>query len=205
MTRFIVKLFGAAAGLAVSIGATVASPEANALMDRARQLIFEGKPTEAARALEDALVALARSMPLTIRSAVLVQEVTAFGAYQVRTSNAFLPTDEIRLYVEPMGFSYAQENGRYRAEFSGDFELRLPTGQTVIAQTGVAHFTFDSARPNREFYIRLSYNFEGLMPGDYTIVTRLDDRVGGKSASFETPIRILAPSNRSPTAAKPAQ
>lgn len=188
MTRRI--LLVAAALAALSAGA--AAQDASALIERARTLLGEDKQTEAALALESALVALARTMPLTVRTAVLVDEVSAYGSYKQRSSNVFKPSDEMRLYVEPLGFTYAEQNGRYLIDLTGEFAMKLASGQTILSQEELPRFNFDSTRPNREFYLQISYSFEGLRQGEYTILTKLLDRPSGKTVEFQTPIRVVA-------------
>jgi hypothetical protein len=175
-----------------SLGAAVLAQDAGGLIDQARALVGEGKPLEAAKALENALIALANTMPLTVRSAVLVDDVSAYGAFAPRASNVFRSNDEVKLYVEPIGFTYIQENERYRVDLTGEFAVKTPSGQTILSQEELPRFKFESARPNREFYLQISYSFEGLRPGEYTIVTQLHDKPSGKSTSFETPIRVIS-------------
>jgi hypothetical protein len=51
----------------------------------------------------------------------------------------------------------------------------------------------DSRRRNKEFQVFITYNFQGLKPGDYVLATTLRDRNSPKTGSFELPFTIVAP------------
>ena len=47
-----------------------------------------------------------------------------------------------------------------------------------------------SRRRNKEFQVYIVYNFKGLKPGDYVLVTKLSDRNSDKKGEFELPFTI---------------
>lgn len=197
--------------LACSLGIAVAQ-EVNGLLDRTRALLAEGKSIEAADALEEALASVWESMRLTLRTVEFVDSVEAYGLYKPREGNVYQPNDEIRVYVEPVGYKHLRGEGLYRIQFSSDFELKLQnkkadsneieSEQVILGKEGFANFSFESRRPNREFYMLITYKFEGLKPGNYALETTLHDAGSGKSARFTKPVRIVPP--MSPVSEKPA-
>ena len=65
-------------------------------------------------------------------------------------------------------------------------------GQILHAQEGFASLDMASRRRNKEFQVYIVYNFKGLKPGDYVLVTKLNDRNSAKTGEFELPFTIAA-------------
>ena len=57
---------------------------------------------------------------------------------------------------------------------------------------GFASLDMASRRRNKEFQVYIVYNFKGLKPGDYVLVTKLNDRNSAKTGEFELPFTIAA-------------
>ena len=94
------------------------------------------------------------------------------------------------VYAEPFGYAFGKEGDLFRIDFSADFELRTPRGQILHAQEGFASLDMVSRRRNKEFQVYIVYNFKGLKPGDYVLVTKLSDRNSDKKGEFELPFTI---------------
>ena len=156
----------------------------------AQKLFDEKRYLESVERLEAAIQAVAATMPLSVRAVTLVEEASAYGSYVPRTSNVFAPEDEVRVYVEPVGYAYRRNGDSFEVELVGDFALKTATGQPLLAKKDFARLPLVSRRPNREVYLAIAIAYRNLKPGNYVVATTLRDVVGGKSASFEVPIRV---------------
>jgi hypothetical protein len=175
------------AGLALAAGSAAAQD----LSATAAQRLFEAKRyVESLERLQDAVETVSAAMPLTVRTAQLVEEARGYGSYTPRGSNVLKPDDTATLYVEPLGYGFRRNGESFEAELAGNVALKTAGGQILLAQKDFAHFPFSSRRRVREIYLTISYACRNLGPGDYVIVTTLRDLVSGKSADFETPIKI---------------
>ena len=143
-------------------------------------------------ALEDAIETVAEARPFGVRRAILVgEEVEAFGEAVERPDNAYGSEETVTLYVEPVGYDFAGEEGAYTVELSGDYALLSPSEQILlVGQADFARFDFEAETKTQDLFLTISYTLRDLRPGTYTIVTRLNDLNGGDSTSFRTPIRI---------------
>ena len=194
----VVRLGGIAA-LTLFAGSAATQDLATEL-SAAQKLFDEKRYVESLERLEGAIQAVSAAIPLSVRAATLIEEASAYGSYVPRSSNVFAPDDKVKVYVEPVGYAHRRNGDTYEVELVGDFALKTATGQTLLAEKDFARFPLASRRPNREFYLSISYSYRNLKPGHYVIATTLRDLVGGKSASFEVPIRVeSAPANEKPT------
>ena len=172
----------------------------------------------AVAALEEAMNAVTEARPFGVRRAILVDgEVEGFGAAAERVDNAYGPEETVTLYVEPVGYDFAGEEGAYTVELSGDYALLSPSEQILlVGQADFARFDFEAETRTQDLFLTISYTLRDLRPGDYTIVTRLNDLNGGDATSFRTPIRIAeggeattetdaAPATEAPAAAESSE
>lgn len=159
-------------------------------LEEAESHLASGDDMAALEALEEAIYALSAEMDLAVRAVEIVESAEAYGQYALRENNVFASSDTVTLYVEPLGYSYSQEGDEYAITLDGDFEMRTPGGQIIVAQEDFARFAFEGTRRNREFYLTINYAFRNLRPGEYILVTTLRDEAGGKRTAFETEIVI---------------
>lgn len=199
-----------AAGLLAA--APVVGTGAAELADRARVaegLLTENKPVQALAEMEAAFNAAWERAPLGFSEALFVAARPAgFGIYDARPTGVFQEGEDMLVYAEPFGFGYGRENELFLIDFKADFELRTPTGQILHKQADFADLTMKSRRRNKEFQVFITYNFNGLKPGDYVLVTRLHDLHSSKTGAFELPFTIAAPTppgNPATEATPPAQ
>lgn len=182
-----------AAALFLAVQPVAAGPLADQAA-KADDLVAAGKPVEALATLEAAFNAVWEAAPLGFSEALFVADRPAgFGIYSIRPSAVFRPGEDMLVYAEPFGYGYGRNGEMFDIGFSADFELRNATGQILYTQKGFADLAMTSRRQNKEFQVFVTYNFEGLKPGDYVLVTRLNDKHSAKSGSFELPFTIAAP------------
>ncbi|MBH0238198.1 hypothetical protein [Methylobrevis albus] len=195
------------AGLVLA-AAPVAGAAAAELADRARVaegLLTDNKPVQALAEMEAAFNAAWERAPLGFSEALFVAARPAgFGIYDARPAAVFKEGEDMLVYAEPFGFGYGRENELFLIDFKADFELRTPTGQILHKQADFADLTMKSRRRNKEFQVFITYNFNGLKPGDYVLVTRLHDLHSGKTGAFELPFTIAAPTPPGTPATPPA-
>lgn len=162
--------------------------------EKAEALIAEQKPIQALAEVEAAFNAAWDKAPLSFSEALFVSaRPQGFGIYDARATNVFGPGEDMFVYAEPFGYGYGETNGTFNIGFDADFELRTPKGQILHAQEGFAKPGLTTRRRNKEFQVFITYNFKGLKPGDYVLVTRLRDQNSDKVGSFELPFSVKAP------------
>lgn len=157
----------------------------------AEALLADGKAVEALASLEAAFNTAWDAAPLGFSEATFVTSKPAgFGIYATRPNSVFLPDEQMLVYAEPFGYGFGKEGDLFKIDFTADFELRTPRGQILHSQEGFASLDMVSRRRNKEFQVYIVYNFKGLKPGDYILVTRLSDRNSSKKGEFELPLTI---------------
>ncbi|WP_181705945.1 hypothetical protein [Chthonobacter rhizosphaerae] len=185
--------------LAVAFGLSLSpiAVSAGELVDRATRaegLLAEKKPVQALAEVEAAFNAVWDQAPLSFSEALFVTEKpTGFGIYTARPNTVFSPGEDLYVYSEPFGYGYGQDGDMFTIGFDADFELRTAKGQILHSQTGFAAPGLTTRRRNKEFQVFITYNFQGLRPGDYVLVTRLRDKNSDKVGSFELPFQVAAP------------
>lgn len=159
----------------------------------AEALLAEGKAVEALASLEAAFNVAWDAAPLSFSEATFVTGKPAgFGIYNTRPNAVFQPDEQMLVYAEPFGYGFGKDGDLFKIDFSADFQLRTTRGQILHAQEGFASLDMASRRRNKEFQVYIVYNFKGLKPGDYVLVTKLNDRNSAKKGEFELPFTIAA-------------
>lgn len=131
--------------------------------------------------------------PLAFSVATFTQQTAkGFGQYEPRGDNSFKAGESLHVYVEPVGYGYGRGGETYEIAFSADFELRNTSGQILAGQNAFADLALVSRNANKEYQASLSFRFDNLLPGDYVLRTRLNDRHSDKAGSFSLPFNIKA-------------
>lgn len=162
------------------------------------QGIPEGDAAVGPQAAPAALIEARRAMdaawdqaPLAFGVATFTQNAAdSFGQYEPRNNNTFTAGDMLHVYVEPIGYGYKRTGEQFEINFGTDFELRNETGQILASQDGFADLILISRNAIKEYQASLSFRFDGLLPGNYVLRTRLNDRNSDKSGSFSLPFSI---------------
>lgn len=157
----------------------------------AEQLLEAGKYDEAMKALDTVQDMIWRESPLSIRKAVFVTgEPQGFGIYTERPNNEFSSGETLIIYAEPFGFGYGRDNELFVIDLGLDFVIKGSDGSVLAQQENFGSLTLRSRVPNREFMAKLNYDFSGLQPGDYEVLTRIKDKNSDKSTEFTMPFKI---------------
>lgn len=126
--------------------------------------------------------------PLLLLNPTLVKaQNNSYGVYEPEENNVYSNGQTIYLYLEPAGYRFVKsENGYYEFRFLADFQVADENGQILGGQEKFADLPFKSWHPNKEVAITFNYNFSGLTPGKYKIITTVFDANSDKKAANET-------------------
>ena len=184
--------FVSALGLLASVSTAAAGPAVDAAT-KAEALIVEGKPVEALDAFDAAYEALWNVMPLGFRNVRLVDSSEGYGVYEERADRSYRADDRMAVYVEPVGYSYAETPDGYSIDLKTSLEIRDADGRTVADAEDLWTGSLETRRRNREFNMTLSYVVPFMRPGDYVGVFTVRDGHSEKTGSFEVPFTVLPP------------
>ena len=187
-----------AAGLAAGAGlvAGPAKADAGKLGSEAEALLAEGKGLEAHQKMREALIDLWSRQELTNRRAELIEEpAPSFGLYAVKNPATYQPGQEMFLYFEPIGYGWTEVDGAQVIHFVVDASLSVRGGEQIWAQEGFTELKVASGEKLTEFFGNLTFSFDGIPVGDYTLKTTLNDQATSQSvsASMDFSVRDKSP------------
>jgi len=158
---------------------------------QAETLADEGNAIDALVTMDEAVGRLWDKLPLTVlESDFVTGRPGGYGNYQVRPDARFKVGEKMLVYAELAGFGYGRDGDLFAINLAADVELRDSQGKELGGQKDFATFSYRSHVPNREFFAFITYNFSGLKPGAYAVVTSLRDHNSKKTGSFELPFTI---------------
>ncbi|MBL4929963.1 hypothetical protein [Fuscibacter oryzae] len=160
---------------------------------KADQLAESGDFAGALAAAEEMKAALWDQLPgLTFLNAFPVTERSAgYGLYNPRENTLYKQGEPIQLYAEPQGFGYGDGGeGIVKVGFYVDLQVMGQDGQELANMAGITEIDYAVRAKVREFAADVTYNFEGLGPGKYRLITTLRDKNSAKTGSFETEIEV---------------
>ncbi len=165
----------------------------SALTKEAEKRLKKEDVIGAAKALRQAMVALYNQASLKVNKATLISaKPRAFGMFQPKGTNQYRPGETIIIYVEPVGYHFAKKGNSYNFGIIADFSVTDLDGNILGGKKGFGKWEITTKdRPLFDFYITLTYNFTGIKPGKYFILTTLTDKNGGGSLTIKTPIEIV--------------
>ena len=158
----------------------------------AEQLAGDGKYVEALQALEAARDAIWAQSPLIFAKTIFVaSDPSGFGIYDIRDNSEFKRSEPIIIYTEPVGFAIGRDGQMFVTDMALDFEIKDASGGSVAKQENFGSWTIRSRFPNKEFMGKLNYDFSGLQPGDYSVITTVRDKNSDKTNSFSMSFKLL--------------
>ncbi|RTZ90255.1 MAG: hypothetical protein DSY91_06645 [Deltaproteobacteria bacterium] len=163
------------------------------LLNKAESQYTKGDVLGAADALRQALVVVYNKSKLKVNRAVLVKGKPAgFGMIQPKGNDKFKANETIIIYVEPVGYHFAKKGNAYNFGVSADFSVTDTSGNILGGKKGFGNWEYTTqGRPLFDFFMTLTYNFTGIKPGKYFVLTTLNDKHGGGSVTIKTPIEIV--------------
>jgi hypothetical protein len=160
-------------------------------LNDARENFDQGKFGDVQRALRDAMMAVSNRAPLSFDFFdVVTKNVPNYANYTLRADNVFKAGEPILLYAEPIGYAFMRKGEAFRFSLEADFELLDSNGKILGGQKKFQRWVFESKAPTFDFYMNLTYSFNGLAPGKYAVRTVLHDLVDEDEAWFEFPFEI---------------
>lgn len=136
-------------------------------------------------AAEDATYEAWEALPLTVRTSLLVEaRSTGYGQYVSRESNVYKPGEPVVLYVEPIGYSWAEEAGDlYRFGFDVDLVLKARDGSVISEQKQFLKTSQSGHAANQEFSMDLTLTIDGAPDGEYVLEYIIHDSVSGEATT----------------------
>jgi hypothetical protein len=123
-------------------------------------------------------------VPETERSA-------GFGLYNPRPDTRYGQGEPVMIYVEPVGFGYgAGGEGIYLVGFYVDLQVLGADGNELANAVNITQLDHATRARVQEFGTDVIYNFDGLKPGKYRLVTTLRDKNSAKTGSFDLDIEV---------------
>jgi len=179
--------------LVVSSAPGLMASDITPLVNDAESQFAKGNVLGAASALRQALVEVYNRSSLKVDKAVLVKGKPAgFGIIQPRGNNKYQSNETIIVYVEPIGYHFAKGGNSYSFGVTADFSVTDVKGNILGGKKGFGSWEITTrSRPLFDFYMTLTYNFTGIKPGKYFILTTLNDKHGGGSTTIKTPIEVV--------------
>ena len=130
-------------------------------------------------------IVIANAFPVTERSA-------GYGLYNARSDARYKQGEPIQIYAEPMGFGYGDGGeGIFQIGFYVDLQVLSQDGTELANMMDITQIDHAIRAKVREFAADVTYNFEGLGPGKYRLITTLRDKNSAKTGSFETEVEVL--------------
>lgn len=130
---------------------------------------------------------------ISFRNVVLVSETASgFGIYNPRADAKFKAGEPVIIYAEPYGYSFGTPaDGLNSINFDVDLKVLSETGEVLGEMPNLAALELQSRVKNHEFQANLTYNLNGITPGNYVLQTTLRDKNSEKVGTFETAIEIV--------------
>lgn len=188
------KLTGAVVAALLALGpiGALGGPVADQAAE-ADKLAESGDVAGALAAVDEMKGGLWDQLPgITFLNAFPVTERSAgYGLYNPRENALYKQGEPIQLYAEPQGFGYGEGGeGIVKVGFYVDLQVMGQDGQELANMAGITEIDYAVRAKVREFAADVTYNFEGLGPGKYRLITTLRDKNSSKTGSFETEIEV---------------
>ena len=153
----------------------------------------KGNTLKASELLRNALVKVYNSSKLTIAKSVLISgEPAGFGMFKRKKNNIYRAGETVIIYVEPVGYHFRKVGNSYRFGLTADFAIQSEDGTILGGKNNFGSWGYSTTgRPLFDFYMVLTYNFNGIEPGRYVVLTTLHDRYGSLSVVIKTPISVV--------------
>ncbi len=185
---------GAAVGLALLVAgglATTASAGAvTSYATDADNLLLQGKPAEALGAFDRATDAFWAASPLQFRVATFASSVKGFGQYEPLAEASFRSGDTATVYLEPVGYGFAEADSSFTATFTTGIEIRTAGGILLAQADNFGSLEWQGRTRNYAVPAVVTVTLPTLKPGQYKLALTLTDAATAKHASVTLPFAI---------------
>jgi hypothetical protein len=142
-------------------------------------------------ALRQAVTDAEEKMPLTVRRAIFVTEAApVIGAWTERPSNVFKAGEDIRTYVEPVGYTWKPRGDMFDFGVNVDFVVKSANGKILGGQENFSHVMFSNHMKIQELMLNLRLSPDGFPPGQYVVEYKLHDQGSDKVTSVALPFTV---------------
>lgn len=133
------------------------------------------------------------SAPLAFTAADFAQApARGFGKYVPRGSAVFAPGETMTVYVQPVGYGFTSSDAGLSYDIQASYRLIMPSGQVLAAEDKFASIQGTSRSEDRQAFTSLTFTFEGLPEGAYSLETTFADAASGKQGIITLPFEIKA-------------
>jgi len=116
---------------------------------------------------------------------------TGFGSYEQRADNVYAVGESVLIYAEPAGYGYGDlGGGKFEIAFDLDLTITDPAGAVLAEIPNIIALVYPANGKPREFLANITYDLNGVTPGEYTLNTTFRDRHSGQSSSFTSDIVV---------------
>ncbi|WP_414831950.1 hypothetical protein [Afifella sp. YEN Y35] len=141
-------------------------PRLTTLGEKATAALEKGETIAALDLLGEASDIVWREGPLAFRKALAVSSAEGFGDYVPRPDDRYRPGETMRVYAEPVAFSYVPQDGAYLVAMDVDLTISNLTGQVIAEGSKVFSVKTTVTAPKREFNVVLSCPVPALQAGN---------------------------------------
>ena len=131
-----------------------------------------------------------KTPPFFTKAVFVAADPEGFGIYDLHEGNTFKGSEPLILYAEPVGYGYRKDGEMNIIDLSLDFEVKSKDGRLIGGREGFASPRLRSRVQNREFFIKVVYDFSKVPAGEYEVKTTVNDKTSGKSGSFILPFSL---------------
>ncbi len=179
----------AGAAMALFASGAVAGETADRAAE-AEALLSAGKATDAVTALDAAIDAFWKTLPLQFRVSLFADSVVASGKYEPRATASFKAGEKATIYLEPVGYGFVTADGLNSVSFSTAVEIRTPGGLILGKTDDFGKLTWSGRSRSHEVHAAIELTLPDLKPGDFELQVTLTDDATGKSAPVTLPFTI---------------
>lgn len=156
--------------------------------------VFADTSLTAYDAARQALLAIWKELPLTVRNVTLTAEPAAgYGNYTPHEGSEYKLGEQIHVYVEVLGYGWQDNGDGTQSELlDADLSLVSASGATLATQEKFLSANIKSREKLLETYLTLDATLTSFEPGAYKLQYLLHDRAAGKDTTFEVPITLVA-------------
>ena len=157
------------------------------------------KPPAPVAAAPPPPAALVAGQSLGVRRVLFVTRPSeGFGDVDPRAATAFLPSEKVITYMEPVGETLVPvAGGDIRFGLVVDYVLQTKGGAILAGQKAVIDREFTAGKDGiLDGYPKFSFHFTlgiaGVDPGDYVLAFTLRDKFSDRTTQIERPFTVLA-------------
>jgi hypothetical protein len=122
--------------------------------------------------------------------------IRGYGIYEIKPSNIFGPSDDVTLYLEPIGFTFknaSDENGNplNSINLTADVSLFDESGTELVSKKDISFEKINSYNKISEIYMIITINQSPpTQTGDYKLKYTIHDGNSGNSFELVKDIKI---------------